>query len=226
MTARASKAGSQMPPSPADHRGLGSVAHPAWLRHGDIRPDGQEQAEQQRLAAWPRDHRVRGRRQGPAGPVARGGLAQGGQPGHRAVGVAAGGGGQRVAQEGVGGQPGLAEGEWQDRLARLPLAGHDLVRSQGGRDRDRAMHGAGNGRASAGRAGAARGTGQGGPGARGAGARGPRIRDRPEIGGGKRGGDARRAGRGRWIGVIRRGGESGGQALGHGCTSHGHVTDS
>ena len=116
--------------------GLGGIAHPARLGHGDIRPDGEQQAEQQRLAARPGDHRRRGGRQAAPGPVARGGRAQCREPGHGTVGVAVRRGGQRRPQQGVHRQAGLAEGQREDGLARLPFADEDLVRGQGGRHRD------------------------------------------------------------------------------------------
>ena len=120
-----------------DHAGLGGVADPAWPGHGDVRADGEQQAEQQRLAAWPADHRVGAGRQAAPGPVARRGLAQGGQPGHGAVGVAVAGRGQCGAQHRMGGQAGLAEGEREHRLAAEPPDGERFVGGQGGRDRDR-----------------------------------------------------------------------------------------
>ena len=133
--ALAGRGGHEMRPGP-DQAGLGRVAHPAWLGHGDIRADGQQQAEQQRLGARPGDHRVRSGRQATPGPVARGRLTQGGLPGHRAVRVAAGRGGQRGLEQRVHRQPGLAERQREDGLTGLPLADEDLVRGEGGRQRD------------------------------------------------------------------------------------------
>ena len=171
-----------------DHGGLRGIADPARLGHGDVGADRQQQAEQQRLAARAADHGGRAGRGTAPGPVAGRGLAQHRQPGHRAIGVAAAGRGERVPEQRVRGQPGLAEGQRQHRLARPALAGQGLVGGQRGRHRDRRQ------RAQAGRS----WLGSGGLGRGGAGGSGRR--------GGAGGGGV--AGHGKGHGCISHGHES------------------
>ena len=119
-----------------DHGRLGRVTDPAGLRHGDVGPERQQQAEQQCLAARAADDLGGVGGSAAARPVAGRRLAQRAEPGHRAVGVPAAGRGQGVPEQRVGRQPGLAEGERQHRLAGPPLPGHGLVGGQRGGHRD------------------------------------------------------------------------------------------
>ena len=121
---------------PAGQGGLRGVADPAGPGHGDVTADRGHQAEQQRLAARPADHRLRVGGQAAPGPVAGGRLAQRGVPGDGAVGVAPGGPGQRGAQDPVRGQARLAEGERQHRFAAAATFVHGLVGGEGGGDGD------------------------------------------------------------------------------------------
>ncbi len=121
---------------PAGQAGLRAVADPARPGHRDVAADRRDQAEQQRLAARAGHHRVGVGGQAAPVPVRGGRLAQRGVAGHRAVGRAARGVGQRLAQHRVGGQPRLAERHRQHGLAAAAAFIQGLVGGQGRGDRN------------------------------------------------------------------------------------------
>ena len=130
----AARAGHEMR-DPAGQAGLCAVADPARPGHRDVAADRRDQAEQQGLAARAGHHRLRVGGQAAAVPVRGGGLPQRGVAGHRAVGRAACGVRQRLAQQRVGGQPRLAERHRQHGLAAAAPGRHGLVGGQGRRHR-------------------------------------------------------------------------------------------
>jgi len=120
---------------PAGQAGLRAVADPARPGDRDVAADRRDQAEQQRLAARAGHDRLGVGGQAAPAPVGGGSLAQRGVAGHRAVGRAARGVGQRLAQHRVGGQPRLAERHRQHGLAAAAAFVQGLVGGQRGGDR-------------------------------------------------------------------------------------------
>src|SRR6185312_362059 len=98
----------------------------------DVGADGQQHRVQQRLASRPSDDPAGLGGQAAAGPVAGRRRTQRGDAGDGPVTAAGGGGRERLAQQRVHGQPGLAEGERQHSLAAAAAAVQGLVRGEGG----------------------------------------------------------------------------------------------
>ena len=112
VTVRASSLASGTPAEPdtkcaerAGQAGLRGVADPARPGHRDVAADRRHQAEQQGLAARPAHHRVRVGGQAAPVPVPGGGFPQHGAARDRAVGGAARGAGQCLAQQRCAGSP-------------------------------------------------------------------------------------------------------------------------